>query len=407
LTKVSVYLLIMTIDNLLLKIVNFSSKPIEEILPARDSSVLKNLASAINGRVFVTENQGRLIIKILRENTEKLSEFKDEILEEIAAPTWSKGFRQIEQVKKLFIKKNDEQDLEIFIEITYNQEIRKILQNLSKNVDGLIYTGRDGQWCANLTEQNIVHLHEALEPLGFEIDTTIKNHYETIKSWSKNEVENQFLITNITHPNFQKAITSDLGINTDIDRNIINDRSIRYKYTTENPRNFGENLTENIANRTSTKIWVDKNQHTLEEVFNSLIQLKRMPVLIVFDTLINSKYLENLENLSKSVKNVGLNNNVGIYFRLPNDELGKKFNSIIADNQYNKKLDSDLIVAAVSSGKIPKFFLKNPWQPMSVIALDTKMGLRHGKTSVYTNCCDLIIEYADEPSLLEKRLVIK
>jgi hypothetical protein len=165
-------------------------------------------------------------------------------------------------------------------------------------------------------------------------------------------------------------------------------------------------LTENIANRSSTKIWVDKNQHTLEEVFTSLITLRRMPVLVVFDNQANNKYLENLENLLKSIKNVGINNNVGIYFRLPNDEAGKKFNTIIADNQYNKKLDEDLIVAAVSSGKIPKFFLKNAWQPMSVIALDTKMGLRHGKTSVYTNCCDLIIEYADEPSLLDKKLLI-
>ena len=60
----------------------------------------------------------------------------------------------------------------------------------------------------------------------------------------------------------------------------------------------------------------------------------------------------------------------------------------------------------MSSGKIPKFFLKNPWQPMAVIALDTKMGLRHGKTSVYANCCDLIIEYAEEKSMLEGRKIL-
>jgi hypothetical protein len=397
----------MTIDKLLLKIVNFTEPTIEELIIAKDARVLRSLATSIGSHSFITENQSKLLMKILRENSEKMPEFKDEILQEISNPTWSKSFRHIEQTKKLFIKKAEDHELTIFIEITYNQEIRKILQNLAKSVSGLVYTGKDGQWIADLTEQNIVQIYEALAPAGFDIDSAVKNHYDTIKSWSKTEVENQFLITNITHQNFQKAITADLGINTNIDQNIINDRSVRYKYTTEHHRNFGENLTENIANRSSTKIWVDKNQHTLDEVFNSLIELRRVPVLVVFDTVINNKYLENLENLSKSMKNVGVSENVGIYFRLPNDELGKKFNSIIADNQYNKKLDSDLIVAAVSSGKIPKFFLKNPWQPMSVIALDTKMGLRHGKTSVYTNCCDLIIEYADEPSLLEKRLVIK
>ena len=397
----------MTIDKLLLKIVNFTEPTIEDLIVAKDARVLRSLATSVGGHSFITENQSKLLMKILRENAEKMPNFKDEILQEINLPTWSKSFRQIEQIKKLFIKKSDDHELAIFIEITYNQEIRKILQNLSKTVTGLVYTGQDGQWVADLTEQNIVRIYESLAPIGFEIDSTVKNHYDTIKSWSKTEVENQFLITNIDYSNFQKAITADLGIDTNIDQNIINDRSMRYKYTTEKPRNFGENLTENIANRASTKIWVDKNQHTLDEVLASLIELKRMPVLVVFDTIINNKYLENLENLSKSMKNIGIDKNVGIYFRLPNDELGKKFNTLIADNQYNKQLDDNLIVAAVSSGKIPKFFLKNAWKPMSVIALDTKMGLRHGKTSVYTNCCDLIIEYADEPSLLDKKLFIK
>ena len=165
-------------------------------------------------------------------------------------------------------------------------------------------------------------------------------------------------------------------------------------------------MTENIANRTSTKIWVDKNQHTLTEVFDSLLKLRRLPVMVVFDSFSNSKYLENLEILSEAMKNVGIDDGVGIYFRLPNDDIGKKFNNFIAENHYNKRLDDTLIVAAVSSGKIPKFFLKNAWQPMSVIGLDTKMGLRHGKTSVYTNCCDLIIEYAEEKSMLEGRRIL-
>jgi len=396
----------MTIDNLLLKIVNFSSKPLEELLAPRDCNVLRNLASNINSHLFVTENQSRLIIKILGENSEKLSDFKDEILEQIAVPSWSKPFRHIEQIRKFYIKKNDEHELALFVEMTFSQEIRKILQNLAKQLDGLVVAHNTKSWTCTLTEQNLVILYEALEPLKFDIDETIKNHYLTIKSWSKSEVEKQFIISNIEHVNFQKAITADLGIETSIDQNIINDRSMRYKYTTENPRNFGENLTENIANRTSTKIWVDKNQHTLTEVFDSLLKLRRLPVMVVFDSFSNSKYLENLEILSEAMKNVGIDDGVGIYFRLPNDDIGKKFNNFIAENHYNKRLDDTLIVAAVSSGKIPKFFLKNAWQPMSVIGLDTKMGLRHGKTSVYTNCCDLIIEYAEEKSMLEGRKIL-
>jgi hypothetical protein len=91
---------------------------------------------------------------------------------------------------------------------------------------------------------------------------------------------------------------------------------------------------------------------------------------------------------------------------LPNNQTGQKFNQLIKDNKFNHPLDNTTKIAVVQSGKIPKFFLKNTWQPMSVIALDTKMGLRHGKTSVYSNCCDLIIEWADAPVLFEKRIML-
>jgi hypothetical protein len=89
---------------------------------------------------------------------------------------------------------------------------------------------------------------------------------------------------------------------------------------------------------------------------------------------------------------------------LQNDEAGKQFNTMIADKKYNHQLDSDLKVAVVQSGKIPKFFLKNAWKPMSVIALDSRMGMRHGKIAVYTNCCDCVVEWSDEPALLEKQI---
>jgi hypothetical protein len=129
--------------------------------------------------------------------------------------------------------------------------------------------------------------------------------------------------------------------------------------------------------------------------------------LVVFDTIVNNKYLDNLKILSKALEENNIADGVGIYFRLPNDDIGKMFNGLISEKEYNHRLDEKLKVAAVMSGKIPKFFLTNPWRPMSVIALDTKMGLRHGKTSVYTNCCDLVIEWADEPVMIDQRTILK
>ena len=397
----------MTVDNLLLKIVNFTEPTIEETIAPRDSKVLRSLATSITSNFFITENQGRLLIKILRENSKKLPNFSEEISTTTSAPSWSKSFRHIEQVKKFYIKKNEEHESVLFIELTYSQEIRKILQNLSKTVEGLTASLAGKTWTAELTEKNIVALYEAFEPHDFDIDETIKNHYATIKSWSETEFRNQFIISNIEHKNFLRHITDDLGIETPIDQNIINDRSMRYQYFTENAKNHGETLVEVIANRSKSRVWIDKEQHSLEDVVASLINLHRLPLLVVFDTIVNAQYLTNLQILSSALEKNGVSSAVGVYFRLPNDPMGKQFNSIIAKKQYNHRLDADLKVAVVMSGKIPKFFLDNAWKPMSVIALDTKMGLRHGKTSIYSNCCDCIIEWSNADPMFDKKIILK
>jgi hypothetical protein len=397
----------MTVDNLLLKIVNFTEPTIEETIAPRDSKVLRSLATSITSNFFITENQGRLLIKILRENSKKLPNFSEEISTTTSAPSWSKSFRHIEQVKKFYIKKNEEHESVLFIELTYSQEIRKILQNLSKTVEGLTASLAGKTWTAELTEKNIVALYEAFEPHDFDIDETIKNHYATIKSWSETEFRNQFIISNIEHKNFLRHITDDLGIETPIDQNIINDRSMRYQYFTENAKNHGETLVEVIANRSKSRVWIDKKQHSLEDVVAGLINLHRLPLLVVFDTIVNAQYLTNLQILSDALEKNGVSSAVGVYFRLPNDPMGKQFNSIIAEKQYNHRLDADLKVAVVMSGKIPKFFLDNAWKPMSVIALDTKMGLRHGKTSIYSNCCDCIIEWSNADPMFDKKIILK
>ena len=392
-----------TLDNLLLNIVNQTTPAIEELLPSRDTRVLRNIATAINSHFFITENQSRLLIKILKEHQKKLSGFTDELTVLLADPTWSRKFRHIEQVKKLYIVPSIDNGYVLAIEFTFSAQIRKIVQSLSNTVSGMVQALPGKIFHADYTEKNIIALVEALTPLQFNIDETIKNHYDTIKSWSETEVRDQFVLTNITHQNFQKQITADLGIATAIDNNIINDRSIRYQYFTENTEKSGENLTSVIANRDKTKVWIDSNQFSLNEIFQSLVELKRLPCMVIFDNYNPGNSLKYMKLLKNSLEENNITTGVGIYFRLPNDDMGKDFNQFISDNSYNQYLDVDTSVVGVQSGKIPKFFLSSTWKPMSVIALDT--NLKHSKTAVYANCCDLIISYSDAKPLYEAKTI--
>jgi hypothetical protein len=391
-----------TIDQILLDIVNNTNPTVEEYLLKRDARVLRSLASIILNSTFITENQGRLLLKIIRDNQEKIPFLSEEIKESVASPSWSKIFRQVEIVKKFYITPQPDGDSCLTIEFTFSSPIRKTLQAVSKSVSNLVQISNGKIYTADLTEKNIVALVEALAPYDFVTDEKIQNYYTTIKSWSREEVQKQFLITNIVYPNFQKQITADLGIDTTIDENIIIDRSMRYQYFYENTEKNTGILTDYIASRTSSKLWIDKNKYSVSQVIESLVSLKRFPLLVVFDSYTPKKCLDELTVLSESLKDYGIYDNIGIYFRLDNNDNGKEFNQYIANNSYNCQLDLDTRVVGVQTGKIPKFLLKTDWKPMSVLSLGAT--LRHSKTAVYASCCDLILTYSDVEPIMETML---
>jgi hypothetical protein len=395
-----------TIDNLLLKIINHQGPGIETLLAPKDASTLRSLAQQAAGAVFITENQSNLLLKILQSNKKKLSNIDDTLASTLADPTWSRPFRQVEQIKKLYIAKVSE-DPEICIEFTYSANIRKLLQQSSKHIENLHSGDLGKKWYADLTEKNIVSLVELLTPFDFDITKDITSYYTIIKSWDESSIRSQFLISNIENNNFQKHITADLGIDTPVTQHIIHDRSIRYQYFVDTAKNPGENLTEYIANRSTNRLWINKKEHTLDAVIQSITDLKRHPMLVVFQSENEAVSTQQLEMLVNSLEKCGIISDIGVYFRFDNTPAGTVFNKIIADRQLNAKLDQHTKVACILGSKLPKFFLKNAWRPMSVLGLNTKLGLRHGKTSVYSKSCDLVLDYCDEPALLEHKINVK
>jgi hypothetical protein len=390
--------MITTIDSLLVKFVNNHSAILDLVLDYRDSNVLKSLSIAVQAPQFITESQSRLLVKILRTTASKLPELALEISASLDASLWSKQFRKITHMRKLYISTNKagvDHVSVIAIEFTFSAAIRKVLSRLAKDVEGLGGPQSESRTTVAFTEKNIVLLVDALRPMLFTIDEDILRYYDIIKSWSKNDITDQFLITAMTNSSFREQITLDLGIETIIDRNIIHDRSLRYQYKTELQKGHGDTLSEYISNRSSPRVWIDNTQHTLVEVIASLIELRRLPVLVVFEET-GAPY-KVLQELSNALQVNGIETGVGIYFRLPNDDAGKQFNQLVADQKYNQYLNSSTTVAGVDPGRLPKFFLTTEWEPMSVLSINT--SLRCTKTAVYASRSDLIISYTATEAL--------
>lgn len=386
------------VDELLTKIVN---DPNISFLNLKDHNVLTNMASAIASKQYITENQSKLLVKILRENQRRFPERKTEFVAALADPKWMYPFRHVEQVKTITIGERPTGEPSIIIEMAFVGSIKKDFLNSLTGLD-VQASSNTKHYFVDLDEKNLVRIVDIARRMDFDIAAEVQTHYDTIKSWDASEYRNQFLVNTITNPNFQRVFAEDLGTLADASSTLIADRSLRYQYAKQEPAD-AVNLTTQLANRDKTRIWVNSAEVTISDLIKSLAELQRAPMLVVFDNWGEEKNFDALTSLSTALEDNGIDN-VGVYFRMPNNDYGKKFNQLIADKKYNHTLCDTTQVAVVQSGKLPKFFLKNPWRPMSVIALETKMGLRHGKTSVYANCCDLIAEYADAPALIDQRM---
>lgn len=390
----------MTVDKLLLKITSHTTPPVEEYMSTKDARLAHSLTSAVKSSNFITENQANLLVKLLTNYSKHILVIDQDTETLLSTPTWSKSFRVVEQVRRIYLHPAETGENVIFVEFTFSSVIRKILNNISKNIQGGVHTVSNKLSAVDLTEKNIVVLLDGLKSQKFEIDQKIQDFYKIMKKWDLKEECSQLFFGENLYPSIQNSLLQECNSTAPNIDNLILDRSLRYQFFVKKTEKISENLEDFIVNRTHSKLWIDSTAHSLENLFASLKSLNRLPALIVFDSWATENCLANLKNLTNSLEKNEIFDHVGIYFRLANEASGKEFNALIGEKKYNTKLDNNTIIAGVQTGKLPKFFLKDcSWEPKSVIVLGN--NLRHSKTAVYSNRCDLIISYSDKPSIFE------
>ena len=171
----------------------------------------------------------------------------------------------------------------------------------------------------------------------------------------------------------------------------------KYEYSLPNNE---ENLTFKIANRSNTQVYVNSKTYSLDDVFSSLQDLERFPVLLIFnknDVEESIKILKNLVNLSKKLSL----ENIGIYYRLDNNaDSNKNFNQIIQENKLNCELNVSTKVAGTASTFLPKFFYKTNWYPRSVVSFTN--SFKSNKVFTYCDSVDCIVYYNEHKPLVGK-----
>ena len=383
----------LTIDNILFKIEQHGVDSLSPSIPIRDKKILKNMAKLVRTMDYVTESQGTLTIKILKDNLEHLNFVGSDLIPSLKSPAWSKLFKSTEKIRKIGLTVMGDGASVIEIEASFSKDVKNAILTLQKKSEGEVKFTSNKSYYLSLTEKNVVMAVDDLKRYNFQKSPEIVEIYEKIKSFDFSKVALEFDILNTSNEKLKKALANDVG--SDIFENslLLNDRKIAYQYTIDKkPEKISEDTLEyKIATRQNHKIFIKQDDVSLVALSTALVKLNRLPALLIFDEFDPKQCTENLKNLKIVLDSKNFNGNVGVYFRFDNTPEGVAFNKLIADYGFNKQLDGHNQIAILSNGKLPKFFIKNNWYPKSVISFTNHF--RNNKTSVYCNSCDLIVYY--------------
>lgn len=374
-----------TIDSLL-PVISSNIKLIQHDIPKKDKRILLSLAKQLNSGIFLTENQANLLIKIINENCNQLSAVISNLTEVVRSPQWTKMFREVKRVKKIHISPEFPENF--VVEFSFNTRLKEKMMQLTATLKGNMFVSGQ-KYVIPLTEENLQLVTNTFAKDGFEIDEKIQVFCQEIEK-IKNTIITPFDISCLTNEKIKKAVTEALGSDYLKDTRLLQDRKIRYQY--QNTEKIPENsLIDKLANRPNRKVFVDSLTTAFPDLLQSLVTLNRLPVLLIFDGHQIAKDKKSLKLVESAVSTLGIDNDIGIYFRYDKESDVEKFNQDIADLGYNKVLSSTTQLAGISNNKIPKFMIKDRWKPQTVISFTN--SFKSNKSYMYCSDIDLIVYY--------------
>lgn len=388
----------LTTDQLLNNLIDNGAISQCDKISDQDKKIFGSLRHQLKKQVFLTEKQGNLLIKLLQNNKKHLHLTTEEIYV-INTPFWSQEFRLYFPIRKIYFS-NEKRD-SIIIEFSYDKELK---QKLSKEFDPSAsrraLSSTSNRITIYPTEYNILKLIHTIKNDNFEIEHDILDLYQKIELAIKNHT-NYIDILNEKNQNLFNIVTKDLTDkdNTDL---ILLDRRIKFQYEYKST-NIQNTLAYKIASRKNSTLYVNSKIYELQNIFEAFTQLKRFPILIIFDEHEISTCNRLLDELNNVLKISNIENKTGVYFRF-NNSVNKIFNQKISEYNFNQYLDYDTNIVGISLKQLPKFLLKTDWYPRSVISLTA--NFRHSKVWSYCNQSDLIIFYSEVEPLTRNHDVV-
>jgi len=156
-------------------------------------------------------------------------------------------------------------------------------------------------------------------------------------------------------------------------------------------------LSKKILIRRWPRINLDLTKWPIEQVVQTIVELRRFPLLIVLPGQTEKDILNALYQQHKLFKNLVADDEVSVLTRMKNsNNFGREFNDYVKANHMNNSLAKSTKIVYITSKKVPKPLLTSEWIPEAVLICDNTRN--YSKVDSYVNTIDLQLQINGQDS---------
>ena len=294
-------------------------------LHTRDQTLINSLARQTFQATPLTDRQHELTKRKLLEYKEQFDVYSFNNLEE-DLNNLRMPLRQIDRSKTI-TPYNDDNGEWIAVRFPFSKKMIKHIDFLQSLQLKKQYDKSTKTHYIEFNEKNVYAIIDRLLNCNFDVEKSLIDFYRKLKEMEDNKEDYAPGIYGLTIKNLHdKAI--DYAISAIGEPTVKNLAAYKDRENILGLQHFDDielqksianlqPLTKRILSRDKTAVWVDSNEFTFNNVVESILELYRLPVVIV---LPKGREYDSLVETHESFRNIIFNENISVLFRLDNDD---------------------------------------------------------------------------------------
>lgn len=371
----------------------------EDLASPSEKSIMYSIARQVSRGVSLTDRQYEFLKKTVYQKKDTLMiHFVSDIDFENTVNNLRMPLRFIDRSKTIKIVGKS-----FCVRFPTNIRTVKILQELGRNLSEFYKHEPDSyEHYFKINEITVPKVLDKLKDLDFDIDHELFDFYKELDETSQHKEKYVPGIYNGVLQNFRESaveyIENELGKFSPETELLYLDRRTRLGIS-HIEIDVPKNLTGKIASRVKPEIAINPEENSIDQVIDSLYELKRFPLLVPVD---KSESLEQVRTVHQSVCRYFPSSQQIVLFRVDNKNNEYNLNSYIKEHQFNNWLDDTIKVVYINKDTLPKLLVKEKWKPIAVFS-STSIRMSTPVQTYIQESTDLMVWHDKELSMIKKK----